>query len=105
MKAVAFLTPLLVLGLLPLLHALEVRMRRTPRPSRARRSRTTRPTTKDPMMTELPAPEDGAELGMPVLRDPPPPPGYVEPLAGSTAEDTLGAVPSVERDVAGHSTR
>ncbi|MFC7490800.1 hypothetical protein [Knoellia alttitudinis] len=26
----------------------------------------------------------------PLLRDPPPPPGYVEPLAGSSAEDTYG---------------
>lgn len=27
----------------------------------------------------------------PLLREPPPPPGYVEPLAGSSAEDALPA--------------
>ena len=83
MKAAALLTPLLMLGLLVGMAKLEVWAQHpdvpTPRPRRRKR-----------VMTEpqLPHAEDVPQA--PLLRDPPPPPGYVEPLAGSSAEYTYG---------------
>lgn len=81
MKAVALLTPLLALGLLLVLQRLEAwaeqpvpHIRRPPRRSPVTTTPSTRPSDDTPQT--------------PLLRDPPPPPGYVEPLAGSTAEDT-----------------
>ncbi|MFC7485806.1 hypothetical protein ACOCJ7_04700 [Knoellia sp. CPCC 206453] len=41
-------------------------------------------------MTAPPFPQSEDAPQAPLLRDPPPPPGYVEPLAGSSAEDTYG---------------
>lgn len=38
-------------------------------------------------MGELPPPTTGQAVRVPVPRDPPPPPGYVDPLDGSGALD------------------
>lgn len=101
MMAMALLTPLLVLGILPLLHDLEAWMRRDTPPGR---DRPPRPQKGPPMIEQTP-PTDGADLVRPVPRDPPPPPGYVDPLAGSTAENTVSSVPAIDHEVAGHDVR
>lgn len=83
MRAAALLTPLLMLGLLVVMGRLETWAQRpdvlTPRPQRKKR-----------VMTAPPFPQSKDVPGIPLLRDPPPPPGWVEPLAGSSAEDTYG---------------
>lgn len=81
MKAAGLLTPLVVLGLLLVMPRLEVWAQR-PTVSAIRPRRRVRPMTS-------PAPADTDAAKAPILRDPPPPPGYVEPLAGSSAEDTF----------------
>ena len=91
MRAVALVTPLLVLGLLPVLGRMEawsVGERTRPR-ARALRPGTTDRTTKRARMsdTTLP-PEPEPDLG-PLPRDPPPPPGYRDPLEGSPVLDDL----------------
>ena len=40
-------------------------------------------------MGEVPPPTTGETVRVPVPRDPPPPPGYVDPLDGSGALDDL----------------
>ena len=40
-------------------------------------------------MGEVPPPTTGETVKVPVPRDPPPPPGYVDPLEGSGALDDL----------------
>lgn len=96
MRAVALVTPLLVLGLLPVLGRMEawsVGERTRPR-ARALRPGTTDRTTKRTRMsdTTLP-PEPDHDLG-PLPRDPPPPPGYRDPLEGSPVLDDLLAAPT-----------
>ena len=83
MKAAALLTPFLVLGLLHVLQRLEVW---TGSSGGARH-----PRKKEPRMTQQHDGQTEPHGEAPLLRDPPPPPGYVEPLAGSSAEDALPA--------------
>lgn len=83
MRAAALLTPFLVLGLLVVMPRLEVWAHRPAAPVR-------RPRPKvPPAMSSTPSPRaDPDSPETPLLRDPPPPPGWVEPLEGSSAEDT-----------------
>ena len=102
MKGLAFATPVLVLALLPLLHLLEVWMRHDPDGDRRRKHR---PQRKVPPVCDTPAQASEAQVDLPVPRDPPPPPGWVDPLAGTAAQDTSSRPPSVEYESAGHSGR
>jgi len=50
-------------------------------------------------MAEVPPPSTGETVQVPVPRDPPPPPGYVDPLDGSGDLDDLVPVdPPVDDD-------
>ncbi len=91
MRAIALVTPLLVLGLLPVLGRMEAwsaqeRPRPLPRTPRRR-------TTDRTRMTDTTTPgEPEPDLG-PLPRDPPPPPGYRDPLEGSPVLDDLRHAP------------
>ncbi|WP_377642523.1 hypothetical protein [Oryzobacter terrae] len=87
MRAVALVTPLLVLGLLPVLGRMEawsVGERTRPR------ARTPRPrTTVRTRMTATTPPADPELVPGPLPRDPPPPPGYRDPLEDSPVLEDL----------------
>lgn len=103
MKATVFAVPVLVLALLHLLHRLEVWAERDEAP-RARwpASTSSRPKAQ-PMHVQRSHPDHQAAKPLP--HDPPPPPGWVDPLAGTGVEDTLGSQPSQTKKVAGHEGR
>jgi hypothetical protein len=50
-------------------------------------------------MRDTPAPTTGETVPGPLLRDPPPPPGYVDPLEGSEALHGLAATVVVAEDI------
>lgn len=99
MKAAALATPVLALGLIHLMHLLEVWAQRTSTSSRTspRTRRLEGGTThddKDETMTDIPGPRTDPSPNKPLPHDPPPPPGWVDPLADSDAGDLDGAAPS-----------
>lgn len=99
MKLIALATPLLVLGLVLLLQRMEAWCVRAPRAADSRlRSpggRTPHPTRSSMSTTTAPSPAATAEeAAAPLLRDPPSPPGYVDPLEGNaTLEDIVDSTP------------
>lgn len=105
MKLLALGTPLLVLGVIFLLQRLEAWALPSPRSRRGRvaaaaptRNRpvpppaTGLPTGRRKMMNDQTSPTPDERDG-PLLRDPPPPPGYVDPLDESQALRDLSQLP------------
>lgn len=105
MKLLALATPLLALGLVLLLQRMEAWCGRVPRAAGDRRVRASVSRTAPPMRSTMPAtsaPSSAAtaegEALEPLLRDPPSPPGYVDPLEGSpTLEDLMEDQARAER--------
>lgn len=50
-------------------------------------------------MGDTPGPTTGETVPVPLLRDPPSPPGYVDPLEGSEALDRLVATDVPEEEI------
>ena len=97
MKLLALATPLLVLGLVLLLQRMEAWCARVPGAASDRAHRPpggrTPPTIARSTMSTTTAPSPAAtvegEVAEPLLRDPPAPPGYVDPLEGNAALEDL----------------
>lgn len=56
------------------------------------------PQEGDRVMGDTPTPTTGETVPVPLLRDPPPPPGYVDPLEGSAALHGLVATDVRDED-------
>ena len=105
MKLLALAAPLLVLGLVLLLQRMEAWCTRAPtaagrihRPAPGGRTpaTTTRSTMRNPAAPS-PAATVDEEVAEPLLRDPPAPPGYVDPLSGSSMLEHLVGSASGQR--------
>ena len=102
MKATAFAAPVLVLALIHLLHRIEVWARSDTRPASQRPP--TRPLLKGQPMPVASSRSPQAEA-LPLPHDPPPPPGWADPLAGTGVEETVTTTPADEEKVSGRKAR